>query len=224
MRYASAAAGTGRPGFVSTSRAMSARFASTSSTSTSSAPVRASTPAWVSSRVAPESDSMYSSRSRGYAGSSGRYAAPAFSTPSRATIASSERSSSTPTMSPMRTPRRSRWCASWFARTFSSLYVSRPASESSATASGVRAACASKSAWRHDAPATSVPGAFHAASIRRRSASVSSGSEDRRRAGSAQAASSRRAWCAAMRATVASSKRSELYSQKPIQPRAVSRM
>jgi hypothetical protein len=48
--------------------------------------------------AAPESRSMCASRCSGYAGSSGRYAAPASSTPSRATGSSRERSMHTPTM------------------------------------------------------------------------------------------------------------------------------
>src|SRR5207302_1470656 len=101
----------------------------------------------VSSTSAPESDSMYASRSSGYSGSSGTYAPPAFSTPSSPTTSSGPRSSLTPTRLSGPTPSSRSRQASRFALRFSSPYVSSTSPQTSATASGRLLACSSNSSW-----------------------------------------------------------------------------
>ena len=75
----------------------------------------------VSTRFGPRvRRSCNASRSAGYSGSSGRYAAPAFSVPTIATTISTERSIEIATMSSGPIPSAIRLHASWFARASSS--------------------------------------------------------------------------------------------------------
>jgi hypothetical protein len=101
---------------------------------------RSASRASVTTTATAVSPSMKASRCAGYAGSSGTYAPPAFSTASVATISSGERSRQSAARVPGSTPARRRWRASRFARASSSPYVIRPPSHASATASGVAAA------------------------------------------------------------------------------------
>ena len=88
---------------------------------------------------------MKRSRSPGYAGSSGRYAPPAFRIPRSPTTISRDRSTHSPTSTSGPTPRFLKYLASRLARSFNWPYVSRLPSNSTATASGALSACSSKS-------------------------------------------------------------------------------
>ena len=81
---------------------------------------------------------MYASRSAGYAGSSGTYAAPALRMPSCATTMSTARSTHSPTSAPRPIPRARSTRASRFAPASSSPYESEPAVLSIARTSGWR--------------------------------------------------------------------------------------
>lgn len=100
-----------------------ARAAASRSSSTRS-PAKSLTPPWamlsVSRTPALLSRSAWARRSAGFVGSSGRYAAPAFHTPSRARIRSGPRSRHTPTTVSSPTPVAARWWPMRLARSSTS--------------------------------------------------------------------------------------------------------
>src|SRR6185437_3561495 len=92
--------------------------------------------------IGAASVSMSSTRAAGSAGSIGRYAAPDLSTATIDTIASADRENSSATNTPGPTPRPISTCANRLAASSSSQYVIDRSPNVTATASGVRAACA----------------------------------------------------------------------------------
>ncbi|CAM4117143.1 hypothetical protein COSO111634_33435 [Corallococcus soli] len=165
---------------------------------------------------------MNASRSRGYAASSGTYAAPALRMPSIPSTIPTPRSTHSPTREPRPTPSfRSRF-ASWFARVSTCRYVRCVPAKSNATASGVRSTCAVTSVWTHCCLGYAVRVAFHATTCRWRSSAVSSSSRATLASGFAAMPSSSTSRCPAIRSTVAASNRSVLYSIDPRNPFGVS--
>ena len=164
---------------------------------------------------------MNASRSAGYSGSSGRYAPPALSTPSRPATSSTERSAQTPTRVSGPTPAARSRCATRLACAFSSAYVRLCPSMVTATASGVAAARSSIGPCSVCSRGKSAVVSFQAAS-RSRSAAGSSGSRDTGVSGAATTASSSAVHRWAIRSTLTRSNRSVLKTSLPQSPSTVS--
>ncbi len=99
-------------------------------------------------RTGATSARMNARRARGYSGSTGTYAPPAFRTASRATASSTERGRTSATRVSGPTPCPASQCARRLARASSSRYVRVVSSKASAVASGVRATCRAKSSGK----------------------------------------------------------------------------
>ena len=138
----------------------------------------------------PASSAMSASRSPGCVGSSGRYAPPAFSTPSIAATRAGERPAWRPTTTSRSTPSVRRRRASALARASSSAYVIRVVSSSTAMASGARAACASNTPCTVAGSGYASGALAQSTSTRRRSAGSSIGSAESVRVGSSATAAS----------------------------------
>ncbi|BCZ24641.1 hypothetical protein MTY59_44960 [Mycobacterium senriense] len=173
----------------------------------------------VTAAIGAASVSMNSTRVAGSAGSIGRYAAPDLSTARIDTIASAERENSSATNSPGPAPRSIRTCANWLAASSSSRYVIDRSWNVSATASGVRAACAANS----PATVTGSIGSARTASLPHVeswacSAVFSRSTEDNRRSGSAVTAVKSRCSRSIIASTVSALNTSVRYSAVTAMP------
>ncbi|CAM5725206.1 hypothetical protein SFUMM280S_04921 [Streptomyces fumanus] len=171
----------------------------------------------VSVTATPASATIASRRASGRAESNGTYAAPAFNTPSSTGISAADRSKRTPTSDSGPTPRSMSPYATPFAHAFSSAYVHDPSCPTTATASGVRAACASNRSTRVPS-GTARRVSFHPCRTIRRSASETTSMSPTRASGSAATCSSTRTRRAARARAVPSSNRSAAYWISPPNP------
>ena len=135
-----------------------------------------------------------------------------------ATTISTPRSRHTPTRASGRTPARTRWCARRLARAFSAPYVSDASPYATASASGARAAWASKRAGMDASAGYGAAVRFHSSTTRRRSSGPASSRADMRTSGSTPTRSSTRWKWAIIRSMVSGSNRSVAYSSTPPSP------
>ena len=158
-------------------------------------------------------------RSSGCIGSIGRYAAPAFSTASIATIASAERLNNNPTQCPGATPRPISTRANRSDASSTSRYVHDRPSNLIAAASGLLDTCAANDAGTEVDAVTEAVSAerLPIASNRARSPRSSASTEDSRRPGSTAIVPSTRRSRSTIVATRSSSNTSASYStRRPI--------
>ncbi len=163
------------------------------------------------------SASMWAMRSAGYSGSTGTYPAPALTTASSETTRSMERGRATATNRSGPAPWSTSSRANRLARALSRAYDSSSSSKTTATASGVRAACASNSSGSV-ASGTGRAVSFHSLSTRRRSAGSRTSMALSGRSGRAATAVSTLTRRPARARAVSWSKRSVLNSSTPPMP------
>ncbi|CAM4299262.1 hypothetical protein KIPE111705_46875 [Kibdelosporangium persicum] len=163
------------------------------------------------------SSTMKASRSSGYAGSNGKNAPPAFTTPNTATTTSTERDNRSPTTDSATTPRPRNHHARRFDRTSNSAYVRRTSPAEIATAWPSLATCSANSSVSVRC-GTSRAECCHSSTMRRRCSVSSRSTWWTGSCGSAVTWSSRRAHWARNVSMVERSNRSVAYSTKPSSP------
>src|SRR6185436_16302749 len=130
----------------------------------------------LSTNFTPASLIMYSSRSSGYSASSGRYAPPAFSTPSIPSTIRTVRPTRNPTTSSAPTPASRRYLPNRSPLLFNSSWLNSSPSLRTATATPRRSATTSHSSVtyfsRHSSASPAPPPSFHSYNISCRSHSL----------------------------------------------------